>query len=423
MAAGEKNIEELKSLVVTTLETNGVLGQIRAQLRANVYKAIDEDETRPKPMHRPPAKLKRRPLGHLMAEIVAEFFDFYQFRHSMSVFVPESNLGHKRRSRAEVATECGLGRVLQVVSILEQIIGIATSSSELRKGGDYCHSSASSTTASSPPPSATQTERKAALRPPLVVDSPVTLKDDLESSPRGAGAGARRRSKEDGDDRKTEGCLDDHINDTMRSNSQGQAGSSPSTTERSSGGEDDGSPEDGVARRKRWHNMKTRGGTKADHNVSPANLSGVSDCSSNSGPEEVEASLEGSGSAALSRGGSRDSFEEASVDVPAQVRSLPRSPPLSPSLRQQGSPAHSPHSVASGSSQSGRSAQIASVVGRIGIDSSKKPAPSLLHGGKVMSIPMDDEEVEIEESIEEDVDIEINSHSDYESSEANSGGF
>lgn len=161
MANSERNVEDIKKLVVHTLETNGVLGQIRAELRANVYKVIDEDETH-NPTKRPPAKLMNSPMGSLMAEIVAEFFEFYEFRHSLSVFMPESNLGrNERRSRDQVALDAGLDpRTARAeLSILEQLVGLATAPAEgLRKGGDCrgddWHSSASSTTASSPPPAA-----------------------------------------------------------------------------------------------------------------------------------------------------------------------------------------------------------------------------------------------------------------------------
>lgn len=152
LLAGGKNVEELKSLVLQTLETNGVLGQIRAQLRLNVYKAIDCDEESIRGAPKLSVKLLKSPVGKLMAEIVAEFFDFYQFRHSLSVFLPESHLGKERRSRAEVAFDAGLVRVKSDTSILEQLVGLA-SSAGVPKGGDSgWHSSASSTTASSPPP-------------------------------------------------------------------------------------------------------------------------------------------------------------------------------------------------------------------------------------------------------------------------------
>ncbi|CAK9018465.1 unnamed protein product [Durusdinium trenchii] len=150
MPAGDPS-QELKSLVVRTLETNGVLGQIRAELRANVYKAIDCDEDFGASTAVRSAKLTKSPVGQLMAEIVAEFFEFYQFRHSLSVFLPESNLGKERRSRAEVAVDAGLIRVHSETSILEQLMSL-TSSSSHKMSGEGWHSSASSTTASSPPP-------------------------------------------------------------------------------------------------------------------------------------------------------------------------------------------------------------------------------------------------------------------------------
>jgi len=139
--------EELRSLVLHTLETNGELAKIRAQLRASVYKAID-GEPQCTTGAAGGSKLTESPVGRLLAEIVAEFFEFYGLQHSLSVFLPESHLGRERRSRAEVALDAGLSRVVSDESILEQLVGVATGV-DLRKGG---LSSASSTTASSPPP-------------------------------------------------------------------------------------------------------------------------------------------------------------------------------------------------------------------------------------------------------------------------------
>lgn len=44
MAAAEDEIGKLKALVFRALESNGVLGGIRAQIRSNVYRAIEKDE-------------------------------------------------------------------------------------------------------------------------------------------------------------------------------------------------------------------------------------------------------------------------------------------------------------------------------------------------------------------------------------------
>jgi hypothetical protein len=183
-SGGEKNVEELKKLVIHTLETNGVLGQLRAQLRANVYKAIDEerkdeDESHARPKQETSVKLMQSPIGPLMAEIVAEFFEFYEFRHSMSVFIPEAHLKRERRSRTDVALDAGLTRVLADVSILEQLLTLATSASEVKQGDGY-HSSASSTTASSPPPAAMTSSTMP--RSPLAADnSAVPVLKELKS--------------------------------------------------------------------------------------------------------------------------------------------------------------------------------------------------------------------------------------------------
>mmetsp|Transcript_24663 Transcript_24663/g.57263 ORF Transcript_24663/g.57263 Transcript_24663/m.57263 type:complete len:133 (+) Transcript_24663:85-483(+) len=125
----DRNAEELKKLVVRTLQTNGVLGQIRAELRTSVYKAIDNDDDVGTSTVVRSEKLKKSPVNQLMAEIVAEFLEFYQFRHSLSVFLPESNLGKERRSRTEVGQDAGLSRVHTETSILEQVISLAQKSS------------------------------------------------------------------------------------------------------------------------------------------------------------------------------------------------------------------------------------------------------------------------------------------------------
>lgn len=81
----------------------------------------------------PAGRLIGAPGGRLMAEVVAEFLEFYGFRHSLSVFVPETNLPVERRHRTEIALEAGLGRrVRSDVSLLEQLVDLA-SGTGLRK--------------------------------------------------------------------------------------------------------------------------------------------------------------------------------------------------------------------------------------------------------------------------------------------------
>ena len=37
-------MEELKNIVIQTFESNGILGNLRAQLRASVFKVIDSQD-------------------------------------------------------------------------------------------------------------------------------------------------------------------------------------------------------------------------------------------------------------------------------------------------------------------------------------------------------------------------------------------
>lgn len=69
-------MDELKNLVIQSLETNGVLGQVRAQLRSCVFKVIDNQdqvESRKSSFHfeNPKAKqLRESQNGTLMAQLI-----------------------------------------------------------------------------------------------------------------------------------------------------------------------------------------------------------------------------------------------------------------------------------------------------------------------------------------------------------------
>ena len=87
---------ELRDLVATTLENAGVLGKIKAELRANVYIALEEgDAVRNK------SKLVNNKLndflsttnGRLVASLVREFLEFFDLNFTMAVFDPETNIG------------------------------------------------------------------------------------------------------------------------------------------------------------------------------------------------------------------------------------------------------------------------------------------------------------------------------------------
>ncbi|CAL8388555.1 unnamed protein product [Arctogadus glacialis] len=74
-------IGELKSAVRDTLESRGVLNQLKARIRAEVFSAL-EDGSEPRP-----------PLSHhnlLINQLVGDYLEFNQYRYAASVLKAES---------------------------------------------------------------------------------------------------------------------------------------------------------------------------------------------------------------------------------------------------------------------------------------------------------------------------------------------
>ncbi|KAJ8413611.1 hypothetical protein AAFF_G00081180 [Aldrovandia affinis] len=74
-------ITELKSALKETLEARGVLGQLKARIRAEVFNALD-DQSEPRPA-----------LSHenlLINELIREYLEFNKYRYTASVLISES---------------------------------------------------------------------------------------------------------------------------------------------------------------------------------------------------------------------------------------------------------------------------------------------------------------------------------------------
>ena len=131
---GNQNFEDLKKLVVSTLEKNGVLGELRAMIRSHVYNAIDKDDyehQRPKA-----AKLLSTPNGETVAELVAEFLEFYHLQHALKVYAPEINLPHERKSRSDLAHSCNLSKPDPESSLLQQLLFQTTEAKPMSPKGN-----------------------------------------------------------------------------------------------------------------------------------------------------------------------------------------------------------------------------------------------------------------------------------------------
>ncbi|KAL0848069.1 hypothetical protein Bca101_021316 [Brassica carinata] len=98
-----REMMDLKTLVTRTLEKKGVLAKIRAELRASVFEAIEEeDRVIQNNQVLPPAllgscndrarRLHASPSGRLLSALVCEYLDWAQLNHTLKVYQPECNL-------------------------------------------------------------------------------------------------------------------------------------------------------------------------------------------------------------------------------------------------------------------------------------------------------------------------------------------
>ncbi|XP_052809728.1 centrosomal protein 43-like isoform X2 [Mya arenaria] len=99
---------ELRDLVAQTLETNGVLGRIRAQLRASVFLALEEQETvqnKTPFLNQDLKKFLSTKEGSTVVELVREFLDYFSLEFTQAVFEPESGVAQTFEGRASLAKE------------------------------------------------------------------------------------------------------------------------------------------------------------------------------------------------------------------------------------------------------------------------------------------------------------------------------
>nr|XP_005993383.1 PREDICTED: FGFR1 oncogene partner isoform X1 [Latimeria chalumnae] len=110
MSAAEEDTE-LRDLLVQTLENSGVLNKIKAELRAAVFLALEEQE---KVENKTPLvneslkKFLNTKDGHLVTSLVAEFLQFFNLDFTLSVFQPETNTLGGLESREDLARTLGI---------------------------------------------------------------------------------------------------------------------------------------------------------------------------------------------------------------------------------------------------------------------------------------------------------------------------
>lgn len=111
MSAEVEEDAELRDLVSQTLETNGVLGKLRAQLRASVFLALDEQDP---VKHKAPFRnqdFKRFASsneGQQILDVVREFLQFFNLEYSLAVFNAEADCSPEPVVRKTLAKQLEL---------------------------------------------------------------------------------------------------------------------------------------------------------------------------------------------------------------------------------------------------------------------------------------------------------------------------
>ncbi|XP_043492089.1 centrosomal protein 43-like [Polistes fuscatus] len=104
---------ELRDLVVQTLENNGVLAKVRAELRASVFLALEEQESvmNPEPLLNKTVKqYLANSEGKLLFSLVREFLEYFGLDYTISVYDPETYIGKEYNyvGRNKLCEELGI---------------------------------------------------------------------------------------------------------------------------------------------------------------------------------------------------------------------------------------------------------------------------------------------------------------------------
>eukprot|EP00404_Azadinium_spinosum_P050184 CAMPEP_0180754016 /NCGR_PEP_ID=MMETSP1038_2-20121128/32976_1 /TAXON_ID=632150 /ORGANISM="Azadinium spinosum, Strain 3D9" /LENGTH=177 /DNA_ID=CAMNT_0022787911 /DNA_START=44 /DNA_END=574 /DNA_ORIENTATION=+ len=82
------SLDELKEALVETLASRGVLDQVKAKVRAEIFAALDDEQ-----VARP--ELPRENV--VINELIREYFEYNGYHHSLSVLLPESGHPEQRQ--------------------------------------------------------------------------------------------------------------------------------------------------------------------------------------------------------------------------------------------------------------------------------------------------------------------------------------
>ena len=93
------SVEELKNALKETLEQRGVLNQIKAIMRQEIYESIEKDDN-PKP------QLSKE--NKLINELIKEYLNYNNYSHSSSVFQSETGQPNEIFDRNKISKELNI---------------------------------------------------------------------------------------------------------------------------------------------------------------------------------------------------------------------------------------------------------------------------------------------------------------------------
>ena len=176
-------MDELTSIVTSTLEARGVLNKIRAELRANVFSAIQEQQGAPDSAPNPALEtLQRTGHGQVAAKLMHELLLSCSLDYSLAVLLPEAGLTDlELPDRQALAGSLGLDAAGEE-PLLAQLVRM-----HLKSGGAPQPAAVSAATASaSSPANASSPNSKSPARERVGANS--TLRDLPSLSKPGGGA-------------------------------------------------------------------------------------------------------------------------------------------------------------------------------------------------------------------------------------------
>ena len=117
---------EFRDVLVSSLGSKGVFNKCRAEVRANVFLALEqqeEEEGAGSTLQEPKvAKYVQTREGAIVLSLIREFLQFYELEYSLAVFEPESSIEDISRSREQLSLDMGVRASVGDRPLLHHII-------------------------------------------------------------------------------------------------------------------------------------------------------------------------------------------------------------------------------------------------------------------------------------------------------------